>query len=133
MRKHVQVLGILNLVWGGLGLLGALIVMLIFGGIVGVIGLAAGHAPEAGIAIPIVGLIGGIIFLVVLLTSLPAVVVGYGLLRLQPWGRILGIILSAIHLLAFPFGTALGIYGLWVLFSDEAVALFSNYRGPVRI
>jgi hypothetical protein len=133
MRKHVQVLGILNLVWGCLGLLGALVVMLIFGGVVGLIGIVAGHAPEAGIAIPIVSLVGGIIFLLIFLTSLPAVAVGYGLLKLLPWGRILGIILSAIHLLAFPFGTALGIYGLWVLFSDETVALFGNWRGPVRI
>ena len=123
MRKHVQILGILNLVWGCFGLLGALVVMLIFGGVVGIVGIAAGHAPEAGIAIPIVSLVGGIIFFLILLTSLPSVAVGYGLLKLQPWGRILGIILSAIHLLTFPLGTALGIYGLWVLLSPATEAL----------
>jgi hypothetical protein len=30
------------------------------------------------------------------------------------------IIVSVFHLLHIPLGTALGVYGLWVLFSDEA-------------
>jgi hypothetical protein len=133
MRKHVQILGLLNLVWGCLGLLGALVVMLIFGGVMGLVGVIAGGAPEAALAVPILGLIGGVVFALALLTSLPSVVLGYGLLKLQPWGRILGIIISALNLLAFPFGTALGIYGLWVLLSDETITLFGSWSRPVRI
>ncbi|HKV06092.1 MAG TPA: zinc ribbon domain-containing protein [Candidatus Acidoferrales bacterium] len=43
------------------------------------------------------------------------VVIGWGLLDRQPWARILGIIVGFLLLLRFPFGTAVGIYTLWVL------------------
>ena len=56
--------------------------------------------------------------------SLPGLVAGIGLLKFQPWARILAIVLSALHLVNFPFGTAVGIYGLYVLLSDEGSRLF---------
>jgi hypothetical protein len=37
----------------------------------------------------------------------------------------LAIVVSALHLINIPFGTALGIYGLWVLLSPEAQRLFT--------
>lgn len=40
---------------------------------------------------------------------------GIGLLRHRPWARNLIIAVSAIYLFMFPFGTALGGAGLWVL------------------
>jgi hypothetical protein len=60
----------------------------------------------------------------VLLISLPGLIAGVGLLTFQPWARILAIVISAIELPAFPFHTALGVYGLWVLLSNEGTALF---------
>ena len=42
-------------------------------------------------------------------------IAGWGLLDRQPWGRMLAIILGCFSLLDMPFGTALGIYTLWVL------------------
>lgn len=133
MRKHIQILGILNLVWGSLGVVGALAVMIVFGGILGVLGIAADHDPDVSTAAPIVGLVGGAIFLLLLVTSVPSVVVGIGLLRLAPWARMVGIVLSALHLLSVPLGTALGIYGLWVLLSDETASVFAPPRSPIRI
>ena len=35
-----------------------------------------------------------------------------------------GIVLSALRLIEFPFGTILGAYGLWVLFNKDTEALF---------
>jgi hypothetical protein len=58
--------------------------------------------------------------------SLPGLITGIGLLKLQPWARIVGIVLSAINLINIPFGTALGIYGLWVLLNKETEQLFSG-------
>ncbi len=128
MRTHLQILAILNIAWGILGLIAALVIILIFGGAMGIIGMAAREESAAGIAIPIVGLIGGIIFFVIFVTSVPSFVIGIGLLRGAPWSRIAGIILSAIHLINIPFGTALGIYGLWVLLSTETLPLFRELR-----
>ncbi len=133
MRTDIQILAVLNIAWGALGAIGALVILLVFGGAMSIVGFAAHQEPGAGIAIPIIGFVGGLIFLLLALTAIPAIVIGIGLLRLAPWSRLAGIIISAIHLISIPFGTALGIYGLWVLLSPETVALFSGARQPVRI
>jgi hypothetical protein len=39
-------------------------------------------------------------------------------------------VLSALNLISIPFGTLLGIYGLWVLLNKETEALFAS---PVRL
>jgi len=39
-----------------------------------------------------------------------------------PWARMLAIVLGCISLIHFPFGTALGIYTLWVLVPQGADA-----------
>ncbi len=45
---------------------------------------------------------------------------GVGLLQRQTWARTLAIIVGVISLFNMPFGTALGIYTLWVLISPNA-------------
>jgi hypothetical protein len=75
-------------------------------------------------AIPILGGIGGFVFIVLLVLSLPGMIGGFGLLQFKSWARILVIVLSAFELLSVPFGTILGIYGLWVLLNRETEQLF---------
>jgi hypothetical protein len=43
------------------------------------------------------------------------VLLAWGLFERQPWARVLGIVVACLALLRIPFGTALGIYTLWVL------------------
>ncbi len=43
------------------------------------------------------------------------VVTGWGLLTRQSWARMMALIFGSLSLLDVPFGTALGIYTLWVL------------------
>jgi len=126
MRDHVRILAILNIVFGSMFLLGALIILLIFGGLAGVVGMAAHHDPEAAVAIPILGFIGVVIAVVLVVLSLPGIIAGIGLLKLQPWARILAIVISALDLLNVPIGTALGVYGLWVLLQAETERLFAQ-------
>ncbi len=132
MQQHVKILAILHIVLGGLGVLAALIVMLVFGGIAAFLGLSEQAAGAGDIASPWVGILGAIIMIVVLVISLPGLIAGIGLLSYQPWARILTIVLSAIELPAFPIHTALGIYGLWVLLSNEGTALFTRPAAPAR-
>lgn len=127
MVTHLKVLGILHIVFGALGILLALGLLLLFGGIAGVIGAAGDTAREdRAAAAGILGIIGAIVFFVVLILSLPGLITGIGLLKFRPWARILGIVVSALDLIHVPFGTALGVYGLWVLLSNETEALFRN-------
>ena len=44
----------------------------------------------------------------------------WGLFERQPWARTLGIVLGVLALLHVPFGTALGIYTLWVLAPEQS-------------
>jgi zinc-ribbon domain len=48
------------------------------------------------------------------------IVLAWGLFQRQPWARTLGIIVGVIALLRIPFGTALGIYTLWVLAPEDS-------------
>lgn len=56
-----------------------------------------------------------VIAVVAMLASALALLTGYALLTRRPWGRTLAIIVAVLSLLKIPFGTALGIYTLWVL------------------
>ena len=55
--------------------------------------------------------VGGLL----LVGAVLGIVAGWGLLERQPWARMLAIVLGCFSLLDMPFGTALGIYTLWVL------------------
>lgn len=125
MDTHVKVLGILHIVLGGLGVLVALGIFAMFGGIAGIVGATA-DAGDAAVAIPVIGLIGSVVVVVILILSIPGIIVGIGLLKVRPWSRLFGIILSVISLINFPIGTVLGVYGLWVLLTPETQPLFET-------
>jgi hypothetical protein len=60
------------------------------------------------------------IAVVLMVKSAAGIAAGLGLLQRQDWGRILAIVLGAVSLINIPFGTAIGIYTLWVLVSPGA-------------
>jgi hypothetical protein len=122
MDTHVKVLGAIQVALGAMGVMLALLMIFVFGGAAGIVG--ASGDPEAAIAVPIIGLTGTALVIFLLMTSLPGVIVGIGLLRLRPWSRIAGIVISMISLVMIPFGTVVGVYGLWVLFSKDTERLF---------
>ena len=122
MDTHVKVLAVLEIAMSAFGLLGAVVLMVIFGGAMGLVG-ASGDS-DAAFALPLIGLTGMALVAFLLVMSLPGFVVGIGLLKLRPWARVAGIVMSIIGMMFVPFGTALGIYGLWVLFSRETEQLF---------
>lgn len=130
MATHVKVIGILHIVFGALGVLGGIVAMMVFGGIAGIVGFNA-QSSDAAVAMPILGMIGGFVFLVLLVLSLPSLIVGFGLLRFRPWARTLAIVLSVLHLFNIPFGTALGVYGLWALLAPETEMLFRSQQRVV--
>jgi hypothetical protein len=69
-----------------------------------------------------------ILTLAVLMAAI-ALAVGYGLLTRQPWGRTLAIIIAILSLFKIPFGTALGIYTLWVLVPAESALEYEGIAG----
>jgi hypothetical protein len=130
MASHIKVLGILHIALASMGILGAVVVLLIFGGLAGIVGVSdhSGNGAVGAAAIPIISGIAGLICVLLLAVSLPGFIGGIGLLMLAPWSRILMLIVSVLDLIHVPFGTALGIYGLWVLTKPESEALLSGRR-----
>ena len=132
VENHVKILGVLHIVCGGLGLLVALIVVFIVGlGALGLAGVAAQEGPAAVMAIPVIGAIGTFVVVLIIILSIPGIAAGFGLLKYRPWARILMVVPSALQLLSFPLGTALGIYGLVVLLNQQAQPLFAEPREAV--
>jgi len=61
------------------------------------------------------------------------VVVGVPLRRRRPWARMAALMLGSVDLLLLPYGTALGVYALWVLLHEKGKALFEIADRGVRI
>jgi hypothetical protein len=130
LNTHVKVLAVLYIVFGVLGTLFGLGLMALLG-VIGVAGAASD--PDAWMALPILGFTGAALGVFMLILSLPGIIAGIGLLKFRPWARILTIVLSALNLMNFPFGTILGIYGLWVMLSDDGSRLFVQPPSSVRL
>lgn len=112
VQNHLQLLGVLWIAYGGLKLLAALAVLA-----VGNVVLATVHLPvEARFVPALVSLVGWGL----LIAAVVGVMVGWRLLQKALWARILALVLGFLALLNIPFGTALGVYTLWVLLPEES-------------
>ncbi len=116
-RTHVRILAWLSVALGVLAILFLVLVRW-------VVGLAAFPTPPVA-AIQWLSPFGFILLFVGSLALL-ALVSGIGLLRSQGWARPATMVLAVINLFSFPFGTAFGIYGLWVLTRPSVKTLLSG-------
>lgn len=122
MRPHLHLLGILQLVWGAIGLLlGVSMLLLAIGAVA--IGVTPGADRLAA------GLTAGAFatFAVALLAGGGANAwAGRKLRRNHPGGRLAVLWLGALNLFVLPFGTALGIYAFWVLLHIQTRAVMQR-------
>ncbi len=118
MRKHVRILGWLQII---LGLLDLLIGLAAFGVLSG-IGVMSGDIQAFGI----LSAMGGFIGTFMLIMALPNLVVGLGLLlNWGGWVLVLAVILGIFNLAKFPWGTAIGLYTFWIAYRlSEAAESF---------
>jgi hypothetical protein len=124
MQTHVKVLGILFLICAGfLALIAAAIPLGL-----GIASMFLGQSgdPDARTGLFFMGLFGTLGAAIFGVLALLWGIGGYGILNHKPWARILAIILCAMSLIKIPFGTALGVYGLWVMFSKETEGIFTK-------
>jgi hypothetical protein len=125
MRLHVDLLGHCHFVWGAFGVLtGVSLGVLAIGTNVAAIELgSAGAAEQAAVWIFLIcgALLGGF--------GVAMLVVGRALHRRRGRGRLAALALAVPNLVIAPFGTALGIYTLWVLQNDDARGQFGRPAG----
>jgi hypothetical protein len=120
MQKHITILAVLYIAFSGIVLAGAAIAFVaIVGG-----GLVSGDAEAIGITTGV----GTVVAAGLLIFAAPGLIGGIGLLKKRSWAWILVLILGCLNLLNIPFGTALGIYTIWVLVQPETkMILGSSY------
>ncbi len=117
MERHINLIGILWIVFGGLSLMvGFLGFLLLFG-----ISFIPDMDPEVPFILRTIGTIAVILFA---LLGIPKIIAGIGLLKKKEWGRVLTLIVSFISLMNIPFGTALGIYSIVILVKEESIQYF---------
>ncbi len=116
VEKHIRILAILWLVVSIFGLIPGLWIFL--GSRMAMHFMPFFHFgfPFRAFIWPLAGVIGSLF----LVSAVLGLLAGWGLLNYRPWARMLTMFLGAIGLIRFPFGTALGIYTLWVLLPADS-------------
>lgn len=123
MSSHVDLVGILFVIWGALTALVGLSTLALGLGALALVTsvsrggggqLAAGLTAAAFTTLAVIAIGWG----------LAHVTVGLPLRRHRPWARLSAVALGTADLLLPPYGTALGIYALWALLNDESKRLF---------
>ncbi len=141
MRDHIKILGILNIVMGSLTALLGVAALLTMGSIAAFIAATISSAEGADyrdqvVAAPIIATIGFAAAIFFFALGLPSIIGGWGLMHNRPWSRILMIVVSVFHLFHIPLGTALGIYGLWVLLNSNSQLILESggvYVPPTQV
>lgn len=128
LEKHVPILGVLWILRGGLRLLAAAWVYFIGSAIFPwMAGFGRWHFDEF-----LGGFIPGVLkFSAFTLAAIGfgSVAAGFGLLQREEWARPLALVMAFLALLSIPFGTALGIYTLWVLLPAASGAEYRRLAG----
>ena len=112
MEKHTKILGILFIVSGVLSIFWGFIIVFVL--------LGSGFVTSDGDVFAMLSVIAVISSSFLFVTGIPEIIAGWGLLEKKRWSRILAIIMGIINLMDIPFGLALGVYALWVLFNPES-------------
>lgn len=120
MNSHLRLLGVLQLVWGTIGLLLGVSTLLLAVGAVAIGVSSADDRMAAGITAG-----GFVVFATAFLVGGGVNAwAGRSLRRLEPRGRTAVLWLAVLNLFVLPFGTALGIYAFWVLLHNDARTRF---------
>jgi hypothetical protein len=123
LTAHLDFLGILFIIWGLLTTLVGLSTLALGAGAVAIItsmsrgggvDFAAGLTAAAFATLAVIAIVWG----------LAHVAVGVPLRRRRQSARLAALTLGAVDLLLLPYGTALGVYTLWVLLDEEGKKLF---------
>ena len=119
LQRHLRTLGILWIVVGVLWIIPSLVLM----GISHAPHLMMGDEMFTHAFMPPLMFSLGVVFLVI---AAGGVLVGWGLMNHERWARITAIVLGILALFHPPFGTALGIYTLWVLLPTDSAAEYDR-------
>jgi len=125
LTSHVDFVGVLFIVWGLLTtLLGVSTLAL---GIGAIALLASPTRDGVQVAAGLTAATFTALAIIAMLWGSAHVVVGMALRRRRPWARMMALMLGSVDLVLLPYGTALGIYALWVLLNEQGKRVFAEH------
>ena len=119
MERHVGLLAILSSLWGALAMLVGVSMLLLAAGAMAIL-----VAPDGGFAAGLTAATFAVLGVFAALWGSAHLWAASRLRRRHASGRFLTLGLAIVNLLILPFGTALGIYALWVLMTNEGRRIF---------
>jgi hypothetical protein len=123
VQEHVRLLGILWLALSALNAVGGVILYILANTLFVHLPEISGQPAATAWLRPFLSFIG----ILVVIKGAAGFLAGWGLLQRESWARMLAIILAFLALFNIPFGTALGIYTLWVLLPAGADAEYEAH------
>ena len=127
MSSHVDFVGVLFIAFGLLTTLVGVSTLALGVGAAALI-RSAGRGEGGALAAGVTAVAFTMLAVTAILLGTAHVVVGVPLRRHKPWSRLGALMLGSVDLLLLPYGTALGVYAIYVLLSEQGKSLFENSR-----
>ncbi|WP_424963841.1 hypothetical protein [Ekhidna sp.] len=122
IQSHKRTLGILHIVYGSL----ITVAFIFIGSFISILFpfISEEIAKDIGndadeILFMVSSLIRTIFILLLIFSALPSVIAGIGLLQKKSWGVVIALIAGCVSIFSFPFGTAVGIYSIYVFIENN--------------
>ncbi len=125
MKAHVDFLGVLFIVWGLLTVVVGVSTLALGIGAIALI-TSANRGDSGQVAAGLTAAIFTTLAFIAILWGAVHVIVGVPLRRYTPWSRFIALMLGSVDLLLLPYGTALGVYALYVLLHEEGKRVFTE-------
>ena len=126
MKRHVDFLSTLYLVWGAIFVLVAVAGFALAAGAAAIATSTGAVRFGSEMAARLTAVSITLIALIALVWGALHLFVGRTLRRYRPSARLMSLGLAIGNFILFPFGTALGAYACWVLLKDEGRSLFEG-------
>jgi hypothetical protein len=131
--SHVDFVGVLFIVWGLLTTLIGVSTLALGAAAMALMASAGREGGGGGFAAGLTAVVFATLAILAIIWGTAHVVVGVPLRQRRPWARMLALMLGSVDLLLLPYGTALGVYALWVLLNERGKALFEIADRGVRV
>lgn len=131
VQHHLQILGVLWCAYGSVRILTGLLALTALHTFAATSGRFPGTIPNY---VPLlVRNLAPVVASAIAAFGILDLVTGWALLTRQSWARVLAIVIAIRSLIKPPFGTALGIYTLWVLAPRVSAAEWNTMQAPSQV
>ena len=117
VQEHVHLLGIIWLAISAFNAVGGVVLYILANTLLAHLH-EMGAPPEAptGFLRPLLSVVA----ILILAKAACGFITGWGLLHREPWARTMALVMAFISLFNIPFGTAVGVYTMWVLLPGQS-------------